>query len=123
MDTFAVLFPELLATFGAELEAAGNVYLANELRQCGVRSVSYDPEADAAMIALESPRELNVVERRVIQSQYETSVSVSGAYSACIDVDNFDRAMGIEILSPPEGLRVKLRTLAASNNRWSGRET
>jgi hypothetical protein len=120
MDTFAVLFPELLATFSAELDAAGNAYLANELRGCKVRSVSYDAEADAATIALDSPRQLNVVERRTIGSRYEASVPVSSAYSAHVDIDNFDRALAVEILAPSDSLRAKLRTLAASNNRWSG---
>jgi len=121
MNGFAVLFPELLATFGAELEAAGNAYLANELRGCKVRSVHYDPDADAATIVLASPRDLNLVERRVIGERYETSIPVSGAYTAHVDVDNFDRALCIEILAPPADLRAKLTAMAASNNRWSGR--
>ena len=117
MDTFAVLFHELLSAFTAELEASGNSYLSNELRASAVRSVSYDADADAAVIALESPRQLNAVERRVIGPRYEQSVPVSRTYMAHIDVDNFDRAMGIEIVSPPPELRAKLSNLAASNQR------
>jgi len=120
MDRFAVLFPELLATFSAELEDAGNAYLANELRSCTVRSVHYDPETNAATIALESPRELNLVERRVVGERYETSIPVSRTYAAHVDVDNFDRAMSIEILAPPADLRAKLTAMVASNNRWRG---
>jgi hypothetical protein len=117
METFAVLFPELLSEFAAELDAAENAYLANQLRLSAVRSVTYDADSDAAVIALESPRQLNSVERRVIGVRYEQSVPVSKTYSAQIDVDNFDRAMGVEILSPPSELRAKLRKLAASNRR------
>src|SRR5579883_1497706 len=117
MDSFASLFPELLATFGAELEAAGNAYLANELRGCQVRSVRYDPDSNAATIALASPRELNAVERRIIGERYERSVPVSNAYMAHVDVDNFDRAMSIEIFAPPANLRDKLSAISASNNR------
>jgi hypothetical protein len=117
MEAFAVLFPELLSEFTAELDAAGNAYLANQLRLSAVRSVTYDAASDAAVIALESPRQLNSVERRVIGVRYEQSVPVSKTYSAHIDVDNFDRAMSVEILSPPSELRAKLRKLAASNQR------
>jgi hypothetical protein len=123
MDSFSVLFPELLATFSSELEAAGNVYLANELRGCKVRSVHYDAETNAATIALASPRDLNVVERRIIGERYETSIPVSSTYAAHVDVDNFDRAVSIEILAPPADLRAKLSAMLASNNRWSGRES
>jgi hypothetical protein len=121
MDSFSVLFPELLATFSSELEAAGNVYLANELRGCRVRCVNYDAHSNAATITLASPRDLNVIERRVIGEHYETSIPVSSAYAAHVDVDNFDRALSIEILAPPAELRAKLSAMLASNNRWSGR--
>jgi hypothetical protein len=117
MGDFAALFPELFTMFSAELEAAGNVYLANELRGCKVRSVHYDPGSNAATISLESSRELNAVERRVIGERYETSVPVSDVYMAQVDVDNFDRAMSIEILAPPDGLRAKLSAMLASNQR------
>lgn len=120
MDTFSALFPELLATLCSELEAAGNGFLANELRGCKVRSVHYDADANAATIVLASPRELNVVERRVIGDRYETAIPVSSAYMAHVDVDNFDRALSIEILAPPVELRAKLSAMLASNNRWRG---
>src|ERR1700726_371227 len=88
METFAALFPELLAEFMAELEVAGNAYLANQLRLSAVRSVSYDADSDAAVIALESPRQLNPVQRRVMGVRYEQSVPVSKTYGAHIELDN-----------------------------------
>lgn len=122
METFAALFPELLGEFMAELEAAGNIYLANQLRLSVVRAVSYDTDADIAVIALESPRQLNPVECRVIGARYEQSVPVSRTYSAHVELDNFDRAIAVEILSPPAELRTKLRQLAAANQRLGGGE-
>ncbi len=115
MKMFAALFPELLGEFMAELEAAGNTYLANQLRLSAVRAVSYDADADTAVIALESSRQLNPVECRVIGPRYEQSVAVSKTYSAHVELDNFDRAIAVQILSPPAGLRTKLRQLAAAN--------
>jgi len=115
MATFAALFPELLGEFMAELEAAGNPYLANQLRLSAVRAVSYDAEADTAVIALESSRQLDPVQRRVIGPRYEQSVAVSKSYSAHVELDSFDRAVAVQILSPPAGLRTKLRQLAAAN--------
>lgn len=122
MEMLSVLFPELLAAFSAELEAAGNGYLANELRSCKVRAVSFDAQSNAATLALEPSRALNVVERRVIGERYETSIPVSEHYMAHVDVDNFDRPMSIEILAPPADLQAKLSAMLASNNRWSGRD-
>ena len=116
METFAALFPELLAEFMAELDAAGNAYLANQLRLSAVRSVSYDADSDAAVIALESPRQLNPLQRTAVGARYEQSVPVSKTYSAHVELDNFDRAVAVEILSPPAQLRAKLRKLAASEH-------
>jgi hypothetical protein len=122
MERFAVLFPELLASFTAVLDAAGNTYLSNELRNCKVRCIYYNAEDSVATILLDSPRELNVVERRVIGERYETTISVSGEYMAHVDVDNFDRATSIQIVGPPAGLVAKLNAMLASNHRWSGRD-
>ena len=122
MESFSVLFPELLAIFSSELEAAGNTYLANELRGSKVRQVHYDADSQAATISLTSPRALNFVERRVVGERYETSIPVSSAYMAHVDVDNFDRAISIEILTPSAELRAKLSAMVASNNRSKGRD-
>jgi hypothetical protein len=100
-----------------ELEAAGNPYLANQLRLCAVRAVSYDADSDVAVIALDSPRQLNAVEHRIIGPRYEQSVAVSTSYSAHVELDNFDRAIAVQIRSPPAQLRSKLTRLAAAGQR------
>jgi hypothetical protein len=122
MDRLSAVFPELLVSFVAELEAAGNTYLANQLRDSRISSAHYNPDDNVATILLCPPRELNVVERRVIGERYETSIPVSREYMAHVDVDNFDRPTGIEILALPQGLVAKLTAMMTSNNRGSGHD-
>ncbi len=54
MFKFAQVFPDLLATLAAELDEAGKPQLASDLRESLVRSVSFDPDADAGTIGLNS---------------------------------------------------------------------
>ncbi len=64
MRSFASTFPELAFDLGSELRATGRADIARELEASTVKTVSYDPETDAGLIALEPQRGLNTVERR-----------------------------------------------------------
>ena len=61
MSSFAGAFPELAFDLGAELRATGRADLARELEAAAVKAVSYDPETDAAFLALEAERALNLM--------------------------------------------------------------
>jgi uncharacterized protein YuzE len=117
--SFAGLLPELASDLASELRATGRADLAVELEAATVRAVTFDPDADAGLIALEPPRELNVVERDVIGEKVGGGVSLSGLHHAYLEMDNLGRLIGVEVMTPSPELRSALQWLA-SNNRWRG---
>ena len=117
--SFASLLPELASDLASELRATGRADLAVELEAATVRAVTFDPDADAALIALEPPRELNVVERNVIGEKVRGGIPLSGSHHAYLEMDNFGRLISVEVITPSPELRSALQWLA-SNNRWSG---
>jgi uncharacterized protein YuzE len=118
-QSFASLLPELASDLASELRATGRTNLAVELETATVRAITFDPDADAGYIALESSRELNVVERNVIGEKVGAGVSLSGSHRAYLEMDNFGRLIGVEVIAPSPELRSALQWLA-SNNRWRG---
>jgi hypothetical protein len=117
MGSFAGAFPELAFDLAAELRATGRADLARELEASTVKSVSYDPEADAGLVALEAQRELNAVERNVVGQKLGQVIAFGGARYASMQLDNFGRVVAVELQAPPKELRWKLLRLT-SNNRW-----
>jgi hypothetical protein len=120
MWSFAGAFPELAFDLGSELRATGRADLARELEASSVKSVSYDSEADAGLVAVEAERQLNVVERNVIGQKLGQVIAFEGSRYASLQLDNFGRVIGVELLAPPKELRWKLMRLS-SDNRWRGR--
>ena len=104
MWSFAGAFPELAFDLAWELRATGRADLARELEGSTVKAVSYDPETDAGLVALEAQRGLNAVERN------------GDAQYASMQLDNFGRVVAIDLHSPPRELRWKLMRL--TNSRW-----
>lgn len=119
MASFAGTFPELSFDLAAELRATGRVDLARELEASTVRDVTYDPDSDAGLIALEPERQLNAVERAVIGQKLGQVISFAGASYASMQLDNFGRVVALELLAPPKELRWKLTRLL-SNHGWRG---
>ena len=117
--SFASLLPELASDLASQLRATGRADLAVELEAATVRAVTFDPDADAGLIALEAPRELKVVERNAIGEKVGGRVPLSGSHHAYLEMDNFGRLIGVEVITPSPELRSALQWLA-SNNRWSG---
>jgi uncharacterized protein YuzE len=113
MDTIASRFPEFIAALRAELNAAGRLELAEQLQTAEVLGVSFDPEADAGYITVEAGRELNVVEANIVGVRHGETIAVDATYSAYLDTDNFGRLTGVEVLSPPSGLKALLVRQAA----------
>jgi hypothetical protein len=117
MASFAGTFPELAFDLAAELRATGRADLARELEAAGVRTVSYDPETDAGLLALEAERPLNLVERTVVGQKLGQVIVFGDAHYASLQLDNFGRVVGVELHAPPRELRWKLLRLIAGNPR------
>jgi hypothetical protein len=116
MWSFAGAFPELAFDLAWELRATGRADLARELEGCLVKSVSYDPETDAGLVALEAQRELNAVERNVVGQKPGQVIAFGDARYATMQLDNFGRVVAVDLLAPPRELRWKLMRL--NNNSW-----
>jgi len=118
MRFFAGALPELAFDLAWELRGTGRADLARELEACTIKTVSYDPETDAGLIALEPPTKLNAVERNVVGQKLGQVISFSGVPYASLQLDNFGRIVAVELLAPPRNLRWIF--LATSSDRWRG---
>ncbi len=118
MRSFVSTFAQLAADLTSELRATGRTDLARELEGCRVRDVSFDPEANAGLVTLEPMRELNIVERNVIGQRLGQVIPFPSARYASLQLDNFGRIIGVELLEPPPVLGELMRVI--SNYRWSG---
>jgi hypothetical protein len=116
MRSFAGAFTELAFEMSLELRGTGRADLARELEACTVKAVSYDPETDVALIALEPERQLSAVERNVIGQKLGQVISFINAPYASLQLDNFARVVAVELVATPRHLRWILRP--ASTYRW-----
>jgi hypothetical protein len=119
MWSFVGVFPELALDLALELRATGRADLARELHACTLKTVSYDPETDVGLVALEAQRELSTVERNVVGQKLGQVIAFGGVRYASMQLDNFGRVVAVELLAPPRELRWKLMRLT-SDNRSSG---
>lgn len=108
MRSFASTFPDLAFDLGSELRATGRADLARELEASIVKTVSYDAETDAGLIALEPPRGLNAVERLVGQKLGQ-AITFGGARYATLQLDNFARVVAVDLRAPPSKLRWQIQ--------------
>jgi hypothetical protein len=116
--SFAGALPELAFDLSLELRATGRLDLARELEASAVKAVSYDPETDVGLIALEPQRQLNAVERNVVGQRLGQLIPFSATPCASLQLDNFGRVVALELVAPPSKLRWILRV--ACNYRWKG---
>ena len=93
-------FPELIEALVEALEKADEMDLSCQVRDAVARRVTFDSSANAAYLYLEPKRTLNVVERNVMDQRIEKTVQVETLFWTILDIDNFDRLIGIEILDP-----------------------
>jgi len=118
MQSFASLFPQLAFVLGAELRATGRADLARELEACIVKTVRFDSEANVGSVALEPPQKLNSIERNIVGQKLGQVITFSRPRYASLQLDNFGRLIGVELVAPPPGLGSVLRL--KSNNRLRG---
>lgn len=115
MQSFAGTFSELAFDLATELRATGRADLAREMEACTVKTVTYDPESDAGLIALEAERGLNAVERNVVGQKLGQVIPFAGARYATLRLDNFGRVIAVELARPPRDLRWKIMRLTSGH--------
>ena len=110
MDELTILAPNIVL----QLEAAfdKNRDFVKQIRSARVARVTFDPDADAGYIYVHSGRELNAVERNVIGVKHAHTMEVPGDVWIYIDLDNFERLMGIEILGASSEIAAHLTELS-----------
>jgi len=96
IDTFPVLTLVLLQS----LRNAGREALADQIDAALITRITFDSEANAGYIYLESSRQLNVVETNIVGVRHGETIPVETQFLTNIDTDNFGRLVGIEILNP-----------------------
>ncbi|HEV3181400.1 MAG TPA: hypothetical protein VGY90_01170 [Steroidobacteraceae bacterium] len=118
MQSFVSVFPQLAFVLASELRATGRADIARELEASTVKAVKFDSNVNVGSVVLEPPRKLNSVERNVIGQKLGQVIPFSRPHYASLQLDNFGRVIGVELVAPPPGLASALRL--TSNNRWSG---
>ena len=96
IENFPVLTRELVQS----LRTAGHEAVADQLEAAVIRAVTFDDDANAGTISVEPSRDLNVVEANVIGVKHGGTITVESRFWTAIDMDNFGRVLGIEILDP-----------------------
>jgi len=94
-----VAFPDLINDL-VPLLTGVETALVEELVSAEVARVTYDKTAGAAYIYARPSRELNIVEKSIIGTRHGRTIELNGAYWSALDIDNFGRIAGIEILAP-----------------------
>ncbi len=111
MATLAEVLPDLVQELTESLRTSGRNDLAVQLREVEVAHWTHDTSCSAAYIYLRSPRHLNVVEHNIIGVKHGETVPVEHRCWINVDIDNFGRLTGIELLSPDD---VPAKPLSAS---------
>ena len=90
----------MTAAIVAALNSLGREELSDQFQEAIVERVAFDPSANAGYIRVEQIRPLNIVEQNIIKPRHGETIGVGTEFWVNIDVDNFGRLSGIEILSP-----------------------
>jgi hypothetical protein len=93
-------FPVLAREVSNSLRALGHLQLADQVDGAVVVDVSFDESAGAGYVKVEPSRVVNVVEANIIGARYGRTIAVESQFDAVVDLDNFERLLGIEILAP-----------------------
>jgi len=98
MSNLINLLPHFVARLRRALIAVDRSDLASQLSEVAFVSHTYDSTCDAAYIYVQSPRKLNTVEQNIIGIKHGETIAVEDPHSVYIDVDNFGRLRGFELL-------------------------
>src|SRR5438105_3294226 len=92
-------FPDFARELAAALSTSGNSALGEEFSGATIARVTHDSSCNACYIYLTPSRQLNIVETNVIGLRHGRTIPVEHPYWVYVDVDNFDRPAGIELLA------------------------
>ena len=109
------MLPEFVDSIVSSLLSDGRADLADQLMDLEVSRTSYDPApgVKALYIFLTGQRRLNIVEKNIVGSGYTESIPIEGFDGmVVVDIDNFDRLTGIEIIDR-EDLAIRLGRIQA----------
>lgn len=95
-DTFPTLASELFKLLPQHCHAA----LAERVSNARIVRVTFDASVNAGYIYVEPTQQLNPAEEKLVVVRHAECVPIQGKYDAVVDVDNFGRPMGVEILMP-----------------------
>ena len=111
MSSLIESFPSLASELSRQLRLAGRESIADQVEAATIVRVTFDEGANASYIYVQPSRKLNLVEMNIVGIRHEETLEVETPYWTNIDIDNFGRLAGIEILAPGE-LKNKLRKSA-----------
>jgi uncharacterized protein YuzE len=100
MSRLIDIFPVLAREVATSLRALGRTQLAHQIDEAVVARVTFDDSAGAGYIYVEPSRALNKVEAHVVGVRHGETIAVETEFDAVIDIDNFERLVGIEVLAP-----------------------
>jgi uncharacterized protein YuzE len=98
MPQLADILPGFVSRLSQALIADGREDLAGQFSEVTFVRYTYDSSCDAAYIYVQSPRAINVVEENIIGSKHGKTIGVEDPDDVFLDVDNFGRLTGIEVL-------------------------
>ncbi|MDP9174386.1 MAG: DUF2283 domain-containing protein [Planctomycetota bacterium] len=100
------VLPEFVNHLITALQASGRGEIADQLSSVHMRHSSYDKDADAGYLRVTESRPLNIVEQNVIGCRHGECVTLDKLPGmVVIDLDNFGRVQGIELLGHAEVFR------------------
>ncbi len=109
-------FPSLGAELSQALRVAGRAPLADQIDAAAIARVTFDDAANAGYIYVQPSRQLNTVETKIVGVRHGDTLEVVTRYWTSIDIDNFGRLVGIEVLAPGD-IQNELRNHADSWRR------
>jgi uncharacterized protein YuzE len=116
MMRISELLPDFAAAAQGSLEAQGHSELAQQLVSLELSRWTHDPEADAMYLYLSGQRPLNVVEQNIVGVRHGECIVLEDLDGMVVlDIDNFQRISGIEILGREDILK-ELKQKAAPSH-------
>jgi uncharacterized protein YuzE len=92
------VLPEMVNDLAGALVQIGRGDVVDQLREVSIEQWTYDECADAVYVYVQSPRQLNVVDRNIVGVKHGETLSLYDELGINIDFDNHHRVVGVEIL-------------------------
>jgi hypothetical protein len=102
MPYFSQAFPSLTRALSRALRDSGQASLADQIEPAVIDRVTCEASTSAAYIYVRPSWKLNIVEANIIGVRHGQTIEVETPYWTYIDIDNFDRLTGVEVLAPGE---------------------